>query len=220
MRDATIDTSTTQEIHPSRRGGRARAAAKAVGVAAVLTFALVLAHRPILVGFAHLFRADDPAPSDAIVVLLGGETHRPVKAAELYRNGLAPLVLLGQERGRANSPLSTSDLIQRYLVKSGVPADAVVILPGVVSSTRDEAERVAEYIDRHPLRRITVVTTAFHTARARWIFRRTLAGRNVDVHTAAVSDPRYDESNWFQDEDGLVYYTFEALKTIFYRLKF
>src|SRR5579883_3195888 len=65
------------------------------GVVAIVLAGLVAAHRPILVGFAYLFRVDDPAPSDAIVLLLGGMNHRAEKAAELYRQKLAPTILMG-----------------------------------------------------------------------------------------------------------------------------
>ncbi|CAN5668209.1 hypothetical protein BH23PLA1_BH23PLA1_37720 [soil metagenome] len=42
-----------------------------IGLAALALVLLVLflAHRPLLVGYAHLFRVHDPAPSDAIVAV-------------------------------------------------------------------------------------------------------------------------------------------------------
>ena len=88
-----------------------------------------LAHRPLLVGFAFLFRVDDPpTASDAVVVLLGGSDSRPLKAAELYRRGLAPVVLLAD--------LNETERNRQALIRSGVPAEAIRILPGVGCSTR------------------------------------------------------------------------------------
>jgi hypothetical protein len=37
---------------------------------------------------------------------------------------------------------------------------------------------------------------------------------------AAVPDPRFDESNWYTDVDGMIEYTQEALKAIVYRLAY
>jgi uncharacterized SAM-binding protein YcdF (DUF218 family) len=177
---------------------------------------LALFHRPLLTGYARLFRVDDPSPSDAIILLLGGSTHRPDKAAELYRQGLAPRILLGREPENPFFPDDRSARIKTYLQGLGVPGDAIEILPGVVTSTRDEALRVREYLARHPARRLTVVTTAFHTRRARWIFRRVLADLNVDVRAAAATDPDFNESNWYRTEEGLILYINETIKSIYY----
>ena len=72
-----------------------------------------------------------------------------------------------------------------------------------------------DYVRTHPVRRITVVTTAFHTARARWIFRKALRGTGVEVHMAAARDPSFDESNWYTKDEGLVAYFQETLQWIF-----
>ena len=101
-----------------------------------------------------------------------------------------------------------------------MPDGAVVILPGEVTSTREEAQRVGDYLARHPARRVTIVTTSFHTTRCSWIFRRELRGRGVDVRSAAATDRRFNESNWYQTEDGLATYLTEAVKTVYYRLKY
>jgi len=76
-----------------------------------------------------------------------------------------------------------------------------------------------DYARAHPeVRRITVVTAAFHTARARWIFQRVLKGTGIEVHTAAVRWRAVDDANWYKDEHGLVTYFIESFKTIYYRL--
>src|SRR5438105_1135897 len=55
--------------------GRCRRVLGRLGLLGVVLLGLVLAHRPLLVGFARLFRVDAPAPADAILVLLGGFDH-------------------------------------------------------------------------------------------------------------------------------------------------
>jgi uncharacterized SAM-binding protein YcdF (DUF218 family) len=115
---------------------------------------LIIVYEPLLVWFAYQFRVQDPlVPSDAIVVLIGGQPDRPARATELYRQGLAPIILM--------SPVSYIENYRSALVHDGVPADAIRILPGdEVENTHDEALRVRDYLRRHPIRRITVVTTA------------------------------------------------------------
>ena len=222
MSGPEIEGAATSESTTTSRAKRLlRKAVKCLGLTALLAIALVLAHRPLLVGFAHLLRVNNPAPANAIVLLLGGRSHRAQTAAALYKQGLAPVIWLCRERVDPLDAAEECDLIKRYLVRRlGVPAENVVILPGEVTSTREEAQRVNEYLDTHPAHRLIVVTTSFHTRRARWIFDRVLASRGVDVRVAAATDPKFDESNWYQNEDGLVTYFTEAIKTVFYRLKY
>jgi uncharacterized SAM-binding protein YcdF (DUF218 family) len=114
--------------------------------------------------------------------------------------------------------LNETDESCKVLVQGGVPPESIRVLPGFATSTRDEARFVHDYAREHPLRRVTVVTTAFHTARARWIFRKELRGMGIDVRTAAVRHPDYDESDWYTKDESLATYFTEAIKTIFYRL--
>jgi uncharacterized SAM-binding protein YcdF (DUF218 family) len=188
------------------------------GLLGLILAVLIAWHRPLLAGFAGLFRVDDPVRSDALVVLLG-ESHRPRLAAGLYRRGLAPVLLVGTSVQDEDSPDRDETAFYRErLQANGVPASAIVVMPGEVSSTRDEAMRVRDYAKQHHLRRITVVTTAFHTARARWIFRKVLKGMGIDVHMAAADHPDLREDTWYRSDEGMVVYFSEAIKTLYYRL--
>jgi uncharacterized SAM-binding protein YcdF (DUF218 family) len=199
---------------------RLRRRAVWLGLACALGVALVFTGKPLLVGFAHLFRVNDPAPSDALVILMGGPTHRPLSAAALYRQDLAPLVLISETPFDPATELSETGYTKQVLIKNRVPASAIHVLSGgVVTSTRDEAFRVRGYILAHPeVKRITVVTSAFHTARARWIFRKVLRGTGVDVRLAAASQPGLEERDWYMHDEGLVVYFSEAIKAVYYRL--
>lgn len=207
------------EIRDPRIARRRRRVAILGGAAASLLL-VALFHRTALTGFAGLFRVDDPAPSAAIVLLLGGSHHRPQRAAELYRAGVAPVVLLGTMTDDTLAVYDETKIDVALLERHGVPRSAIVVLPGKVTSTREEAARVADYARTHPMTRITVVTTAFHTSRARWIFRRVLAVRGIDVRMAAAEHPDFDEASWFRTDEGLLTYLNEAFKVVWYRLRY
>jgi uncharacterized SAM-binding protein YcdF (DUF218 family) len=192
---------------PRRRRLRLLFALLIIGVAA----GLAVGWRPLLVGFAQLFRVDDPARSDAMVVLIGGESDRPLRAAELYRRGMAPVILMG-----ANTDTEAN---RHVLLSHGVPSQAIRTL-GQIASTRDEALRVRDYARVNPIRRVLIVTTALHSARARWIFRRVLRKTGVDVRVAATDDERFDESNWYRSEAGRLFYLRELVKVVYYRLAY
>ncbi len=180
-------------------------------------FYLILTSEPLLTWFAYRFRFEDaPVQSDAIVVLLGGPHDRPTKAAELYRQGMAPVILMGRTE---EAPIDETETHRRALMRSGVPSDAIKILPGgAVKNTYDEALRVRDYVRTHPVRRVIIVTTAYHTARARWTFRKVLRGLPVGIRMAASQDPRFTEADWYTRDDGINEYMSEAMKTIYYRL--
>ena len=173
----------------------------------------IVSHEYLLTWFAYRFRAEDPpARSDAIVMLLGALDHSS-KAADLYRRGLAPVILMSP----TDDAWREADLHRGIMMDKGVPAEAIRSLPGeVVRGTHDEALRVRDYVRTHAIRRITLVTSAYHTARTRWTFRRVLRGTGVEVRMAA-SYPHFTETNWFTRGDGIKTYLLETLKTVYYR---
>ena len=128
----------------------------------------------------------------------------------LYREGMAPVILVSASQPDPYPDLCESAMNRRALLRAGVPADRIVILPKISTSTREEALQVRDYIRTHGLRRIIVVTTAFHTSRARWIFEKVLQGMDVEVRAAAAEDPRFNESNWYTNR-GLLDYVQEAI---------
>lgn len=192
-----------------------------VVVPTLILIVMFVAREQILIAFAQSFRVNDPAQSDAIVLLLGGLDHRPKFAAKLYNQKLAPIILMGQTGYNTYLQGTETDLTLKFLIQFGVPRDRIVVFEGgQVNSTRDEAMRCRDYAVQHELKKITLVTTAFHTARARWIFQKVFRGTNVEIHTAAVDEPRFNEKNWFRSEEGLIYYFEETIKTIIYHLKY
>lgn len=202
------------------RRPRARRWAIRLGILLLLVAALFLTRSAWLAGYANLFRVDNPVAGDVLVLLLGGVDHRPAGAARLYHEGIAPRILLCTSDVIPGTEQVLSQSIKARLIKDGVPDEAVTILPGVVASTQDEAVRVKVYVADHPIRRLTIVTTSFHTARARWIFQRTLGVTGVDVRAAAIDDPRFNESNWYRKEEGLIAYFNETVKIFYYFLKY
>jgi uncharacterized SAM-binding protein YcdF (DUF218 family) len=200
---------------PSRRSRRRWALR---GIALCAAVGLIVAFGPtVLSGYARSFRVDNPAPADAIVLLLGGIGERPERVAELYHQGYAPRILFGDSGLIGGSSLSESRETRRILIENGVPASAITILPPpVVTSTFMEAQAVLRYAEAHRLRRIIVVTTAFHTRRARWVFRHVFSGAGIDIRAAAAAHSLFHEGNWYRSDEGLVTYVDETIKSLYY----
>ena len=176
-----------------------------------------IAREPLLAAAAWTLTVDDAVgPADYLVVLGGSPEDRPFAAAELYRRGFAPKVVLFEYRPGLGGDPSQTELYARVLAFQGVPLEAVERIPGIVGSTWEEARSLRRFLEGRMVNRVVLVTSAEHTRRSRWAFRRALADLPVDIHTAAARHEDFDENNWWHDDDGVLLYAHEFLKFPYY----
>jgi uncharacterized SAM-binding protein YcdF (DUF218 family) len=166
--------------------------------AATVVVALAAA-AAILLGAGRFLVVADPLPAhaDAIVILAGSVPDRSLEAADLYRAGIAPRVVVTRERvPRGEAALRAhgvrlpegDDLTIDALRRLGVPASAVVRLRRRATSTDTEARTIARWACRARVRRLIVVTSRAHTRRARLIL-----GQSLGPDVALTIRPsRYD----------------------------
>jgi hypothetical protein len=199
---------------PSPRPSRRRIRRRLAATLSVLVLMLVLTHRPLLTGYARLFRVDDPAPSDALIVL--SETPA-TKAAEWYRRGLAPLLVTVSEGPFPFPDLNQTEVRRRILIRDGVASEAILVLGTArpFPDDRRKALEVGTYGRSHGWKRITVVAGAAETGRLRRIFRRALRGTGIDVRMACSPNPYFDEATWYTTDEGLVTYFIETIDRLF-----
>ncbi len=191
----------------------------------LLAVALWLVRIPLLRGAGrYLNVSDHPQPVDCILVLGGGCNSRPFAAAALYKAGWSPRVLLTQVKP---SPAVEDGIIppeeaiaRAVLLRRGVPATAITLLPGPCDSTFDEAERVAGFLAEHPEARVGIVTTDYHTRRARWIFRKVLKQYGDRIIVFGIPADGIDSENWWRTEAGLNAYVNEYVKFAFYVVRY
>lgn len=176
----------------------------------VFAFVIYLARYPIL-HFAGNFWVVDESPqtSDAIVILSDDDFDavRASRGADLYRASWAPRIVAS---GRSLRPYaSIAELMQRDLTDRGVPTTAVVRFPNRARNTLEEAGAVSEFLSTHGWKKIIVVTSNYHTRRARFIYEHALAP-GTELRMVAAPDPAYDPNSWWRTREGL--------KTFFYEL--
>jgi len=200
----------------------------ATGAVLLLLVILAFAFRTqILTGIAgYLIVNDRLQPSDVIVLLNSEVDTRPFRASELYQQGLAPMIIIARSESTPTVALglvpNDTDISVAVMEKRGVPADKIIVLPfpGGVTSTFDEAAAVRQYVQAHSAYRIILVTSAFHTRRARWIFEKALAGLPVRLEMAAVPYAGFDQTNWWKNETGLITFNNEYVKLFYYLFKY
>lgn len=172
-----------------------------LGIIAFLAFLYVVRH-PLMRWAGEFWVLNDPsAPSDAIIVL-GDDNYagdRAFHAAELYRSGVAPVVVASGRMLRAN--VSVADLIGHDLESFGIPASSVVKFSQRASNTKQEAEALSGLITRSGWKRIMIVTSNYHARRAGFIFDRVLPP-GISLRVSAARDTEFNPEDWWETRTG------------------
>ncbi|MCS6927817.1 MAG: YdcF family protein [Candidatus Binatia bacterium] len=192
---------------------------------------LVLFHQPLLTHLAASLVVSDPLDqADAIVVLSGDETARCPKAAELFRQGWAPKIVLTKSyyphealalRRYGIEELESHDKCRAILLFLHVPAQAIAVVDGYNESTADEAYRLRQFLQEHGMERAIVVTSSFHTRRSRLLLRRVLRGTGVEVSVqAAPANFLFEPQGWWTRRRDTTTLLWEYQKLVFYALRY
>jgi uncharacterized SAM-binding protein YcdF (DUF218 family) len=163
---------------------------------------IYVARNPLLRAAAGLCIAQDAIEPADVIVVIGDDdfnADRATEAATLFHSGWAPQVVAS---GRMLRPYtSLSDLIARDLQSRGVPDPAIVRFSHQANDTLEEADALRVLINEKGWRRILLVTSSYHTRRARYIFRKILP-RNVRVEVAGAPDSEFQPDNWWLTRQG------------------
>lgn len=132
--------------------------------------------------------AADEHPADAIVVL-GGGVHpdgtlplvartRVERAAELFRGGIAPHVVLSGRCGlmQPEPPVTEAAAMAAYAMELGVPREALLLEEGSKDTLGNAYFTRIHFLEPNGWTSIRVVTSDFHLSRAAWVFRKVLGG--------------------------------------------
>jgi uncharacterized SAM-binding protein YcdF (DUF218 family) len=173
----------------------------------------------------------DPLPrADAIVMLSGSATfrERADKAAELYHQGRSQTIILTNDnlQGEWSSPQQRNpyyyERAMEELRRVGVPQEKIQILVTPVYGTYDEAILLRQYADTHGLRSLLLVTSAYHSRRALWTFRRVFSGNGATIGLESVETGIQTPSpaTWWFHTRGWKMVAGEYLKFVYYRFHY
>jgi len=170
----------------------------------------------------------DLPTADAIVILSGSSTYveRTHKAAELYNEGRAPLVVLTDDNTRggwSSSEQRNPYFVERAhaeLIKQGVPPDKIRVAPGVAASTHSEASIIRDYAIAHSLRSVLVVTSAYHSRRAFRSLQQSFAGTGTLIGIAPTLPQTPAPSLWWLHLEGWRSVAVEYVKVVYYRVMY
>jgi uncharacterized SAM-binding protein YcdF (DUF218 family) len=167
---------------------------------------------------------EKPRKADYVLVLGGDGNSRPFAAAAFLKAGLARKALVCDPAPSADVEDGIlppdGELAVQVLSSRGVAAENILRLGKEVGSTHDEARALATFLESEPESRVLVPTSAFHTRRARWIFRRIL-GRGIDrVTFVSLPSDGFRMEAWWRTDQGFSAIVSENLKFAFYLFRY
>ncbi len=169
---------------------------RSIVVLGVVTAGYFLLPLLLTAGARGLIRADHLAPAD-IIISLSGDAYclRERTAASLYQQGLARLVIVSGYAYGSN--LDTSTASEKYLLSLGLPATAVLAMPGG-NNTRLEADHITALMRDKGWHTAIIVTSSFHSRRALYTFERT--ARDLTFYSAPVpaQAPEWQPEGWWK----------------------
>lgn len=162
----------------------------------------IVFHNSVFNAAARFLISSDPPEKAGLIYILGGNyLVRAPAGAALYRQGWAPKILLAREpsgRGEDGRPSENfTDVTKRILTENGVPASRITeFFPAAgVRSTADEAHALRLYLEAYPASKILLVTSAFHSRRARMALSRAIPS-GTRIVLFAVNDTDCTLANW------------------------
>jgi uncharacterized SAM-binding protein YcdF (DUF218 family) len=186
-----------QREHPSQRGGILFSLVTLLVVILVLAV-LYVARHPIfrLIGEGWVVE-DTLERSDAILVLSDDNFYadRATRAAQLYRQGLGTVVVASGRRLRPYA--GVAELIEHDLIERGVPKDKILRIAHDADNTREEAKTLAQLAKQKRWRSVIVVTSNFHTRRARYIFANVFP-QEIKIRITGARDGDFDPDRWWE----------------------
>ncbi|HLX94745.1 MAG TPA: YdcF family protein [Verrucomicrobiae bacterium] len=126
-------------------------------MAVLFTLIVLLAVVALLYPQKFLCVDSGPVRADVVVVLGGGSHDRPERAAELFKQRVAPRILV--------SGLGDCTIYRRSLIQAGVPAQAIQ-MEDRSRTTRENAIFAIDLLRRQGARRVIIVTSWYHSRRA------------------------------------------------------
>jgi hypothetical protein len=157
---------------------------------------------------------NDLQPADVIVVLAGETNRRPSRAMQLLSQNYAPKVLLDVPVGEVEYDRKLIDIAKEY-IQHAPQSQSITICPIIGLSTKAEAKDVVHCLSPST-HSVLVVTSEFHTRRARSVFQHEFPKYQIFVTPAY--DPTQFGTRWWQHRQSAKTNLDEWLKLVWWEL--
>jgi len=196
-----------------------------IGITVLLLYVFFIFKGPILESFGRfLIRETKLTQADAIFVLSGGPKDRGIKAAELYKEAWAPIIICTGE----NKPhdfqamgmeIMECQITRNQIRRSDIPDDKIELIR-YGTSTKEEADTILNYSLSMNYDTIIIVSNKFHTRRIRLAMADRFSEKGIHLIIQGAPASSYDEKKWWKSENGLIALNNEYIKYWYYLIKY
>lgn len=158
---------------------------------------------------------EDPYSHVKWGLVLAGESRdceRTDAAIRLFQEGRIDTIVLSACRIFKNR--YQSEFMVDYAVQQGVPRDRIFEFRQDAYSTQEEARLLVRQFRLQNLDTVLIITSSYHTARTRRIFRKLAQGYPV-ILVASAEYHLYDPNAWWSNRESRKLWLDEWLKTFF-----
>jgi hypothetical protein len=182
----------------------------------MLSLGLLGLFAALVAGTGRFLVVDEPEKSDAILVLAGETYNRPMLALDLLERGYAPRIVMDVPAAERIYQWTAPELAQRWV--QGLPqANSISICPIHGLSTRDESHEAQNCIARAGgVHKVLIVTSDFHTRRARSVFQHEIPG--LEFNMAAAHNPAEFGVLWWRQREWAKTNLYEWMRLIWWEL--
>ncbi len=176
---------------------------------------IYLLRQPLLPGLSWMLVVSDPLERADAAVVLGGDNsyagYRVRAAVHLYRKGwVRKVVLSGPKWGYG---IHETELSVPLAISQGIREEDLLSIPHAARSTWREAQLLTGMLERRGIRSLYVVTSNYHTRRARRAFLHASRGR-LRVLAYPAPDDWFEPRRWWQSREGRKIFVLECLKSV------
>ncbi len=161
--------------------------------------------------------------ADAMFVLSGGGYDRGNEAVKIFNAGYADKIIC--TGGNAVTELCVmnidtleSDMTAANLRQHSIP-DSCIVLIRNGTSTKEEAQIILHYCYKNNFKKIIVLSSKLHTHRVNSVLRSAFLTAGIELIVRGAPSSRFNELDWWKEEEGLISMNNEWMKTIYYWVK-
>lgn len=180
-----------------------------LGVSLMAFFIMI---KPPWLLLAGLLVVEDPLEPADVLIVLGGDSGRELHAAELYRQGLAPKVIMTGCGGAAGQMASRA-------VRAGV-REKDILIESKSKSTYDNAVFSRDIVMQNSFKSAIVVSSPYHMRRSKLVFERVFKNTGVKLLYSSAKGSKFNPGSGHLSDNDLRLTQKEYLKLIYYWFRY
>ncbi|MBI4401220.1 MAG: YdcF family protein [Nitrospirae bacterium] len=163
-----------------------------------------------------LIQHDPLRQADAILVLQGDDEigSRVSHAVRLFKDGYAPLLVISGQPVMWET--HSAYIMTRQALAMGVPGDRIMAVRHEADSTKEEAAAVLPELTRREVKSVILVTSSFHTRRAKRVFQAGPGGDRFEWMVSPAQDRYFSPDRWWTRRRDARTFFYEGTKTLWY----